>query len=160
MAGAGEGYENLQRVLWGHARHPNFAGIVLVGLGCEVNQIDFLLEAYGIERGARFQTMNIQDTGGLRRTVAHGRDLIRDMLPEADRARRTTASASELTVALQCGGSDGYSGITANPALGSAVDLLVRARRHGHSCGDAGDLRCRASADPPRRKRGGRAQAP
>ena len=125
MAGAGEGYENLQRVLWGHARHPNFAGIVLVGLGCEVNQIDFLLEAYGIERGARFQTMNIQDTGGLRRTVAHGRDLIRDMLPEADRARRTTASASELTVALQCGGSDGYSGITANPALGSAVDLLV-----------------------------------
>ena len=125
MAGAGEGYENLQRVLWGHARHPNFAGIVLVGLGCEVNQIDFLLEAYGIERGARFQTMNIQDTGGLRRTVARGRDLIRDMLPEAGRARRTTASASELTVALQCGGSDGYSGITANPALGAAVDTLV-----------------------------------
>ena len=125
MAGAGEGYENLQRVLWGHARHPNFAGIVLVGLGCEVNQIDFLLEAYGIERGARFQTMNIQDTGGLRKTVARGRDLIRDMLPEADGARRTTASASELTVALQCGGSDGYSGITANPALGAAVDLLV-----------------------------------
>ena len=134
MAGAGEGYENLQRVLWGHARHPNFAGIVLVGLGCEVNQIDFLLEAYGIERGARFRTMNIQDTGGLRRTVARGRDLIRDMLPEADRARRTTASASELTVALQCGGSDGYSGITANPALGGSRSILLVASRRHRAC--------------------------
>ncbi len=126
MAGAGDGYENLQRVLWGHARHPNFAGIVLVGLGCEVNQIDFLLEAYGLERGPFLQTMNIQETGGLRRTVERGRDLIRDMLPEADRARRRPVAASELTVALQCGGSDGYSGITANPALGAAVDMLVR----------------------------------
>ena len=126
MAGAGDGYDNLQRVLWGHARHPNFAGIVLVGLGCEVNQIDFLLEAYGLERGAFLQTMNIQETGGLRSTVERGRDLIRDMLPEADRARRQPVAASELTVALQCGGSDGYSGITANPALGSAVDMLVR----------------------------------
>jgi len=126
MAGAGDGYDNLQRVLWGHARHPNFAGIVLVGLGCEVNQIDFLLEAYGIQRGPFLQTMNIQETGGLRSTVERGRDLIRDMLPEADRARRRPVAASELTVALQCGGSDGYSGITANPALGSAVDMLVR----------------------------------
>lgn len=126
MAGAGDGYDNLQRVLWGHARHPNFAGIVLVGLGCEVNQIDFLLEAYGLERGAFLQTMNIQETGGLRSTVERGRDLIRDMLPDADRARRRPVAASELTVALQCGGSDGYSGITANPALGSAVDMLVR----------------------------------
>ena len=126
MAGAGDGYDNLQRVLWGHARHPNFAGIVLVGLGCEVNQIDFLLDAYGLERGAFLQTMNIQETGGLRSTVERGRDLIRDMLPEADRARRRPVAASELTVALQCGGSDGYSGITANPALGSAVDMLVR----------------------------------
>ena len=126
MAGAGDGYENLQRVLWGHARHPNFAGIVLVGLGCEVNQIDFLLEAYGLERGPFLQTMNIQETGGLRSTVERGRDLIREMLPEADRARRQPVAASELTVALQCGGSDGYSGITANPALGAAVDNLVR----------------------------------
>ena len=126
MAGAGDGYDNLQRVLWGHVRHPNFAGALLVGLGCEVNQIDFLLEAYGIQRGPFLQTMNIQETGGLRSTVERGRDLIRDMLPEADRARRRPVAASELTVALQCGGSDGYSGITANPALGSAVDMLVR----------------------------------
>ena len=126
MAGAGDGYDNLQRVLWGHVRHPNFAGVLLVGLGCEVNQIDFLLEAYGIQRGPFLQTMNIQETGGLRSTVERGRGLIRDMLPEAGRARRRPVAASELTVALQCGGSDGYSGITANPALGAAVDNLVR----------------------------------
>ena len=126
MAGAGDGYDNLQRVLWGHVRHPNFAGALLVGLGCEVNQIDFLLEAYGIQRGPFLQTLNIQETGGLRSTVERGRDLIRNMLPEVDRARRQPVAASELTVALQCGGSDGYSGITANPALGSAVDTLVR----------------------------------
>ncbi len=126
MAGAGEGYENLQRVLWGHARHPNFAGVLMVGLGCEVNQIDFLLEAYGIERGPLFQTMNIQDAGGARKTVDWGMSMIRDMLPEAAKAERETISAEHLTVALQCGGSDGYSGITANPALGYAADLLTR----------------------------------
>ena len=126
MADSGEGYENLQRVLWGHARHPNFAGVLMVGLGCEVNQIDFLLEAYGIERGPLFQTMNIQNAGGTRKTVEWGVAMIREMLPEADRARRETVDASHLSVALQCGGSDGYSGITANPALGSAVDTLVR----------------------------------
>jgi len=126
MAGAGEGYENLQRALWGHARHPNFAGVLMVGLGCEVNQIDFLLEAYGIERGPMFRTMNIQDGGGTRKTVDWGIEQIREMLPEANKAERETISAEHLTVALQCGGSDGYSGITANPALGFAADTLVR----------------------------------
>ena len=126
MAGAGEGYENLQRALWGHARHPNFAGVLMVGLGCEVNQIDFLLEAYGIERGSMFRTMNIQDGGGTRKTVDWGIEQIKEMLPEANMAERETISAEHLTVALQCGGSDGYSGITANPALGFATDTLVR----------------------------------
>jgi altronate hydrolase len=126
MAGAGEGYENLQRALWGHARHPNFAGVLMVGLGCEVNQIDFLLEAYGIERGPMFRTMNIQDGGGTRKTVDWGIEQIKEMLPEANKAERETISAENLTVALQCGGSDGYSGITANPALGFAADTLVR----------------------------------
>lgn len=126
MADSGEGYENLQRTLWGFARHPNFGGILMVGLGCEVNQIDFLLEAYGIERGPKFQTMTIQDTGGTRKTIAAGVDIIRGMLPEANRVARETVPASELTLALQCGGSDGYSGITANPSLGAAVDLLVQ----------------------------------
>jgi len=126
MAGAGEGYDNLQRVLWGHARHPNFAGVLMVGLGCEVNQIDFLLEAYGVERGPLFRTMNIQDAGGVRKTVDWGMSMVREMLPEAAKAKRETVSAEHLSVALQCGGSDGYSGITANPALGYAADQVVR----------------------------------
>ena len=125
MADTGEGYANLQRTLWGYARHPNFAGVLMVGLGCEVNQIDFLLEAYGIERGPLFQTMTIQESGGTRRSVERGAALIREMLPEANKARRETVSAEHLTLALQCGGSDAYSGITANPSLGAAVDLLV-----------------------------------
>jgi altronate hydrolase len=75
MAGAGDGYDNLQRVLWGYARHPNVGGVLMVGLGCEVNQIDFLLEAYGIERGPRFQTFNIQDAGGTRASIARGQDI-------------------------------------------------------------------------------------
>ena len=126
MADTGEGYANLQRTLWGYARHPNFAGILMVGLGCEVNQIDFLLEAYGIERSPLFQTMTIQDAGGTRRSVEQGAALIRDMLPEANKARRKAVPAENLTLALQCGGSDAYSGISANPSLGAAVDLLVR----------------------------------
>jgi altronate hydrolase len=126
MADSGEGYANLQRVLWGYARNPNFVGVLIVGLGCEVNQIDFLLEAYGIERGPLFQVMNIQNAGGSAKTIQAGLDMIRPMLVEADKARRTTVPASELMLALQCGGSDGYSGITANPALGAAADLLVR----------------------------------
>lgn len=126
MADTGEGYENLQRVLWGYARHPNFAAVLMVGLGCEVNQIDFLLEAYGIERGPAFQTMNIQTIGGTRKTVEAGLERLSEMLPIADRCRREPAPASELILALQCGGSDSYSGITANPSLGAAADLLVR----------------------------------
>jgi altronate hydrolase len=126
MAGAGEGYDNLQRVLWGHVRHPNFGGVLMVGLGCEVNQIDFLLEAYGIERGPHFQTMNIQNAGGTRKTVEWGKRMLEEMAPSVNEASRETVDASHLSVALQCGGSDGYSGITANPALGAATDILVR----------------------------------
>lgn len=126
MATYGDGFENLQRVLWGFARHANFAGILLVGLGCEANQIDFLLDAYGLERGTNFQTMNIQDVGGLRKTAERGAAMIREMLPHANEAVRETCQASELTLALQCGGSDAYSGMTANPALGEAANLLVR----------------------------------
>ena len=126
MADSGEGYDALQRTLWGFARHPNFAGVLLAGLGCEVNQIDFLLEAYGIARGPLFRTMTIQDLGGTRKTVEHGVSVIGEMLPDAARARRQAVPAEHLTLALQCGGSDAYSGITANPALGAAADLLVR----------------------------------
>ena len=126
MAGDGDGYANLQRTLWGFARHPNFGGVLLAGLGCEVNQIDFLLEAYGIEPGPRFRPMTIQETGGTRKTVERGIDMLKEMLPEVNKVERQPLPASHLTLALQCGGSDAYSGITANPSLGAAADLLVR----------------------------------
>ncbi|MEL6947509.1 MAG: altronate dehydratase family protein [Pseudomonadota bacterium] len=125
MAGSGEGFEALQRVMWGYAGHPNHAGVLMVGLGCEMNQIDWLLEAHGIQHGPLFHTMNIQDVAGLARTVEIGIEKVRAMLPLANAATRTPCQASELTVALQCGGSDAWSGITANPALGYACDLLV-----------------------------------
>lgn len=126
MGGDGEGFEVLQRVMWGYATHPNHAGILMVGLGCEMNQIDWLLKAYGIEPGPLFQTMNIQNVAGLQKTIETGIERIREMLPEANKAYRELCPVSELTVALQCGGSDAWSGITANPALGFACDLLVK----------------------------------
>ena len=125
MGGDGTGFEALQRVMWGYARHPNLAGVLMVGLGCEMNQIDWLLEAYGLRHGPLFQTMNIQSVAGLRRTVETGIEKVAAMLPEANRATRTPCPASALKVALQCGGSDAWSGVTANPALGVACDRLV-----------------------------------
>ncbi len=125
MAGQGEGFEALQRVMWGYARNPNHVGVIMVGLGCEMNQIDWLLEAYGLQQGPLFKTMNIQDTQGLAKTVETGIAMVKDMLPEANKSVREPCPVSELMVALQCGGSDALSGVTANPALGYACDLLV-----------------------------------
>ena len=125
MGGDGTGFEALQRVMWGYARHPNLAGVLMVGLGCEMNQIDWLLEAYGLEHGPLFQTMNIQNVAGTRETVARGIEKVAAMLPLANQATRSPCDVSHLKVALQCGGSDAWSGITANPALGYACDLLA-----------------------------------
>src|SRR5215831_4012550 len=111
---------------WSYAGHPNLAAALVVGLGCEVFQIERLKAKYGLIEGDNFRTMTIQDTGGTRRTIEAGVARIREMLPRANQVRRETIPASELILALQCGGSDGYSGITANPALGAAVDTLVR----------------------------------
>lgn len=125
MATNGEGFEALQRVMWGYARNPNVGGVLMAGLGCETNQIDWLVEAMGLTPGPLFQTMNIQDVGGIRKTVELGIKKVEAMLPLVNEAQREPCPASELTVALQCGGSDAWSGITANPALGYAVDMLV-----------------------------------
>ena len=125
MADSGDGFEALQRVMWGYAKNPNVAAVLMVGLGCEMNQIDWLVEAYGLEVGPLFQTMNIQDMAGLRKTVAMGIKKGSAMLPLVNANSRSECPASELMVALQCGGSDAWSGITANPALGFACDLLV-----------------------------------
>jgi altronate hydrolase len=121
----GVGMQILQRTLAGYATHANFAAVVVVGLGCETNQINAWLANSSLREGDTLRVFNIQDTGGTRRTVEKGIALIREMLPAANRVRREPCSASHITVALQCGGSDGYSGISANPALGAAVDLLV-----------------------------------
>ena len=125
MADSGDGFEALQRVMWGYAKNPNVAAVLMVGLGCEMNQIDWLIESYGLSTGPLFQTMNIQDMAGLRKTVQLGIKKVSEMLPLVNNNYRTVCHASELTVALQCGGSDAWSGITANPALGFACDLLV-----------------------------------
>jgi altronate hydrolase len=122
----GEGMRLLRRTLGGYAKHANFAGVLMVGLGCEANQISALLGAESLQEGPLLRTFSIQDTGGTAKTIAHGIKLIEEMLPHADQVARQTVPALHITVGLQCGGSDGYSGITANPALGAAVDLLVR----------------------------------
>ncbi|MFL6696861.1 MAG: UxaA family hydrolase, partial [Vitreoscilla sp.] len=125
MSGSGEGIELLRRTLRGYAAHPNFAGVLVIGLGCEVNQVGTLVEPL-LAAGDRVRTMTIQEAGGTREAIAEGSAIVRELLDVANTARRQTVPASRLTVGLQCGGSDGYSGISANPALGAAVDLLVR----------------------------------
>jgi altronate hydrolase len=122
----GEGMQLLRRTLGGYARHVNFAGVLVVGLGCEANQISALFGAEHLEEGPLLRTFSIQDTGGTAKTIAHGVAMIDEMLPHANAVNRKPVPASHIIVGLQCGGSDGYSGITANPALGAAVDLLVR----------------------------------
>jgi len=126
MGSEGEPMDVLRRTIAGYARHPNFAGVLVLGLGCESNQITGLMRAEGLEEGPMLTAMTIQDTGGTTKTVREGVARLTAMLPAANDVRRETVPASHLTLALQCGGSDGYSGITANPALGACVDLLVR----------------------------------
>jgi altronate hydrolase len=126
MASSGEGYEQLQRTIAGYARHPNFAAVLIVGLGCEANQIGALVQNTGLELSDKLGAFTIQDMGGTTKTVREGVARIREMLPEANRVKRETAPASALCLGLECGGSDGYSGISANPSLGAAADLLVR----------------------------------
>ncbi|MGO4331674.1 UxaA family hydrolase [Cupriavidus sp. 2TAF22] len=123
----GENLRVLRRTLAGYARHPNFAAVLVVGLGCETNQIDGLLAEESLAgAGARLHAFNIQDSGGTVGAVARGVSIVQELLADVDRVHRQAVCASHLTVGLQCGGSDGYSGLTANPALGAAVDLLVR----------------------------------
>ena len=121
----GLGMQVLERTMAGYATHPNFGAVLAVGLGCEANQLKSWLSHSGLTEGKTLQTFNIQDSGGTAKTVAKGIAMVQAMLPEVNRSPRQACSAAHLTVGLQCGGSDGYSGISANPALGAAVDLLV-----------------------------------
>ena len=125
MSGKDEGYDTLFRTLQGYARNPNFGGILLVGLGCEVMQIPDLIGAGRMRADGNFRYMTIQQTGGTRKTIDKGVAVLREMAEVANRVSRQPAGLEHLMVGMQCGGSDGYSGITANPALGAASDLLV-----------------------------------
>ena len=126
MVPDGEGFVLLQRTLAGYARHANFAGVLLVGLGCEVNQMDCLVNNMHLKQGFFLRTIEIQRAGGTQETVRQGVASVREMLAEANHVERQLVPASHLVLALECGGSDAYSGISANPALGVAVDLLVK----------------------------------
>lgn len=127
MAKSGPGIDNLRRTLAGYARHPNFGGVLIIGLGCEVNQIDLLLKAGGLSAGPQLQTLAIQDAGGTMNAISAGIAAVEAMLPLANQAKRQIVSAAHLTIGLQCGASDGYSALTANPALGSGADRIVAA---------------------------------
>lgn len=127
MAKSGRGMDNLRRTIAGYARHPNFAAVLIVGLGCEVNQIDDLLTQSNLTPSDRLQTLTIQESGGTRAAIDAGVALVRQMLPAANQIKREAVSAAHLTIGLQCGASDGYSALTANPALGVAADRLVGA---------------------------------
>jgi altronate hydrolase len=122
----GEGISLLRRTLAGYARHPNFAMVQIVGLGCEANQIGGIVHSQNLTPGPKLRTFTIQETGGTAKSVALGIEQIKEMLPEANDVVRQPVPASHLIVGMQCGGSDGYSGISANPVLGAAVDMLVR----------------------------------
>jgi altronate hydrolase len=121
----GPGMDSLRRVLGGYARHPNVAGVLVVGLGCEDNQVDTFLASAGLSPSDHVKALIIQELGGTAATIAAGVEALRAMLPRAAAARRQEVSAKHLLVGLQCGGSDGFSALTANPALGLAVDRLV-----------------------------------
>jgi len=121
-----EGAMLLRRTIGGYAKHANFGAVVVIGLGCEANQLPRLVTDEGLKVGQRIQTLVMQEVGGTRKTVETAIAQIREMLPELNAVKRQTVPAKHLTLGLQCGGSDGFSAITANPALGAAADLLVQ----------------------------------
>lgn len=121
-----EGYRYLTRTLSGYARNPNTGAALIIGLGCETNHIPTMMKNEGLETSSLLRPMTIQGEGGTRKTIDHAKGAIREMLEEMRDQKRIEVDASALVIALECGGFDGYSGISANPALGHAADLLVR----------------------------------
>ena len=126
MEMGGEPMQLLRRTIGGYARHPNFAAVLIIGLGCERNQLAGLMAQEGLAAGQRLHTFVMQESGGTRQTIEAAIAAVRDLLPAANDVRRLSVSARHLKVGLQCGGSDGFSSITANPALGATMDILVR----------------------------------
>lgn len=132
MQYGGEDHRQLNRVLSGFAKHPNIGGYLLIGLGCETAALPYLVENSGLvqigDMGRKLPpVLSMQECGGTTKTVEAAHRQIMRMLPGINDVRREPISASEIVLGLNCGGSDGYSGITANPALGVASDLLAAA---------------------------------
>ncbi|MEO6996934.1 MAG: altronate dehydratase family protein [Terracoccus sp.] len=127
MANRGPGWDVLRRTLQGYARHPNIGALVVLGLGCEVNTVTGLMDDLGLRDDMPLAAYTIQDVGGTRAAIDHGVSLVRGMARDLRGTRREDVGVEHLVLGLQCGGSDGFSGLTANPALGVASDLLVAA---------------------------------
>lgn len=125
MAASGEGFDTLRRTLWGTAANPNFAAVLLIGLGCEVLQVDAMARDSGLAGSTAFDVFTIQDAGGTAAAIEDGLTRLEPLLALANEARRTEVPAGRLVLGLQCGGSDAWSGLTSNPALGNASDRLV-----------------------------------
>ncbi|MCA9214230.1 MAG: altronate dehydratase [Planctomycetales bacterium] len=132
MQFGGQQHQLLNRVMGGMARHPNIGGYLLIGLGCEQATLDYLIDDQqlvqieGFNQNAKQPlTLTMQASGGTQKTITAAVDHIEAMLPEVNAIQRETIPASEIILATECGGSDGNSGITANPAVGVAGDLLV-----------------------------------
>ncbi|MGJ8546194.1 MAG: UxaA family hydrolase [Sulfitobacter sp.] len=122
----GEPMDLLRRTLAGYIRHANMAGAVVLSLGCERNNLAQFFAEQSLAEGKMLRTITMQHVGGTARAIAEGKQAVRDMLDEADKITRTRCSAQHITVGMQCGGSDGLSGLSANPGLGVAADLLIR----------------------------------
>lgn len=119
-------FDVFRRTMGGYAKHPNLGGVLVIGLGCERNQVADLMTSQSLATGTHMHTLIMQDTAGTRASIQAGIDAVAAMLPAANNVTRQPVSAKHLSIGLQCGGSDGFSGITANPALGAAMDILVR----------------------------------
>ncbi|TSJ59402.1 altronate dehydratase [Atlantibacter subterranea] len=126
MEMTGEPMDLLRRTISGYIRNPNTAAALVIALGCERNNIHGFFEQMGLEESDKLKKLVIQDTGGTRKTIEKGIEAVEAMLPLANRYQRETVSAEHICIGMQCGGSDGFSGLSANPALGAAVDILVR----------------------------------
>ena len=132
MQYGGEDHLQLNRVLAGFAKHANIGAYLVIGLGCETGQASFLAESNGLvqlpgSQGANKLPLilNMQEVGGIKKTVERATAVLKELLPEANKVKRVPIPVAELILGLNCGGSDGNSGVTANPALGIASDLLV-----------------------------------
>ncbi len=126
MERSGEPMDLLRRTLGGYISHANTAAVLLIAQGSETNDLADFLQSQNLQPSPKLRTLVLNDIGGLRRTIEAGKLLLEAMLPDANDVHRQTVSAAHLTIGLQCGGSDGFSGLSANPALGAAMDILVR----------------------------------